>query len=119
MVVCGRSSVWVPYTDPGLPLAKAIREGVQQHMQEEGLPPKLVLLQNHGIIALGATSEAVLAITLMAEKAAAIFVGAAALGGPEFMRPEHVDRIASRPDEHERQQRLHLGEPLASDRNSL
>ena len=113
VVVCGRSSVWVPYTDPGLPLAKAIREGVQQHMQEEGLPPKLVLLQNHGIIALGATSEAVLAITLMAEKAAAIFVG------PEFMRPEHVDRIAFRPDEHELQQRLHLGEPLASDRNSL
>lgn len=119
VVVCGRSSVWVPYTDPGLPLAKAIREGVQQHLQEEGLPPKLVLLQNHGIIALGATSEAVLAITLMAEKAAAIFVGAAALGGPEFMQPEHVDRIASRPDEHERQQRLHLGEPLASDRKSL
>ena len=64
----------------GAPLAKAICEGVQQHMQEEGLPPKLVLLQNHGIIALGATSEAVLAITLMPEKAAAIFVGAAALG---------------------------------------
>ena len=88
-------------------------------MQEESVPPKLVLLQNHGIIALGATSEAVLAITLMAEKAAAIFVGAAALGGPKFMQPEHVDRIASRPDEHERQQRLHLGEHLASDRKSL
>ena len=69
-----------PYTDPGLPLAKAIREGVQQHMQEEGLPPKLVLLQNHGIIALG-DQRSRLAITLMAEKAAAIFVGAAALGG--------------------------------------
>ncbi len=53
VVVCGRSSVWVPYTDPGLPLAKAIREGVQQHMQEEGLPPKLVLLPWGGLSSCG------------------------------------------------------------------
>jgi hypothetical protein len=65
-------------------------------------------LQNHGLIAIGATSSAVLACVLMAAKAAEIFAGAAALGGPNFMAPKDVERIASRPDELYRQRQLNL-----------
>jgi hypothetical protein len=44
----------------------------------------------------------------MAEKAATIWLGAAALGGPVFMTPEHVARISGRPDEHHRRNILKL-----------
>lgn len=108
IVVCGAASVFVPYTDPGLPLAREIRDRTKTHMDRHGHAPRLVLLQNHGLIALGSTPQAVLAATLMAVKAAAIFMGAAALGGPVFLTPAHVDRIAGRADEAYRQAQLKL-----------
>jgi hypothetical protein len=49
-----------------------------------------------------------MACVLMATKAAEIFVGAAALGGPNFMNAKDVERIASRPDELYRQKQLNL-----------
>jgi hypothetical protein len=45
---------------------------------------------------------------LMAEKAAKIFVGAAALGGPVFFSNHNVERIAGRPDEAYRQRALKM-----------
>lgn len=108
IVCCGPASPLVPYTDPGLPLARAIRDAVQTHVGRFRAPPRVILLQNHGLIALGSTPAAVLAATLMAAKAAEIFLGAAALGGPEFLAPEQVARIAGRDDEHYRQQALGL-----------
>ena len=69
----------------------------------------MILLENHGLIALGGTPDAVLAATLMAVKAAEIFAGAAAISGePQFLTPEQVERIAGRPDEHYRQKALGL-----------
>lgn len=106
VVFCGPASVYVPYADPGLPLAWQIRERTRDFMNAHGHVPRLILLQNHGVIALGSTSEAVLASILMAEKAARIFAGAAAMGGPNFLLPQHVERIAGRPDEAYRQSRL-------------
>lgn len=70
--------------------------------------PRLILLQNHGLIALGATAPAVLSTVLMANKAATIFSGAAAMGGPTFLLPQHIDRITLRPDETHRQRQLGL-----------
>jgi len=103
VVCCGPQSVFIPYTDPGLPLAREIAERTRAFIEKEGYVPRLILLQNHGIIALGSTPEAVLACTLMASKASAIFMGATAMGGPNFMPSQHVERVASRPDEAHRQ----------------
>ncbi len=108
IVCCGVASVFVPYTDPGLKLARAIRHRTQQFIRKHGRQPRVILMQNHGIIALGKTWQAVLSATLMAEKAARIFVGAASLGGPVFMAPSQVLRIAGRPDEAYRQKALNL-----------
>ncbi len=108
VVVCGAASVFVPYMDPGLPLAREIRDRTRAFIEKHGHAPRLILLQNHGLIALGASPESVLATTSMAVKAAAIFMGAAALGGPVFLTPQHVDRIAGRSDEAYRQQQLKL-----------
>ncbi|MEO5917306.1 MAG: class II aldolase/adducin family protein [Luteolibacter sp.] len=107
IVCCGVESVFVPYTDPGLKLSQAIKLAVEEYIARLSRPPRIILLENHGIIALGATPEAVIASTLMAVKAAEIFAGAAAIAGePQFLTPEQVERIAGRPDEHYRQKAL-------------
>ncbi len=108
IVCCGPSSVLVPYTDPGAALARAIRDGVERHRETTGLIPRVILLENHGLIALGATPSAVLAATLMAAKAAAITLGACAAGGPRYLSAAEVHRIANRSDEHYRQKMLGL-----------
>ncbi len=107
VVCCGIESVFVPYTDPGLKLARAIRRAVVGYIGRLGRPPRIILLENHGSIAIGATTESVLAATLMCAKAAEIFMGAAAIGGvPHFLAPAQAVRIADRKDEHYRQEVL-------------
>jgi rhamnose utilization protein RhaD (predicted bifunctional aldolase and dehydrogenase) len=107
IVCCGIESVYVPYADPGLKLAQAIRRAVVAYISRLSRPPRIILLENHGLIAVGATSESVIAATLMCAKAAEIFAGAAAMGGlPRFLTPAQAVRIADRPDEHYRQRVL-------------
>ncbi len=108
IVCCGGASVFVPYTDPGLKLSQIIRTHCIEFTENHGVPPRVILLENHGIITLGATPAAVTAAMFMADKAARIFAGAAALGGPQFMTAEQVHRIANRLDEHYRQRALNL-----------
>ena len=108
IVCCDIASVFIPYTDPGLKLAQAIRDAVKKHLADFGRPPRVILMENHGIITLGRSVEAVLSAMLMAEKTAIIWLGAAALGGPNFMSPENVARISGRPDEALRRKILKL-----------
>ncbi len=109
VVCCGVESVYVPYADPGLKLAQRIRAETQAHIRRLARPPRLILLENHGLIALGSSPESVLASTLMAVKAAEILSGALATGAkPRFLTPAQVLRIAGRPDEHYRQKALGL-----------
>lgn len=111
IVCCGEQSVYVPYTDPGLKLAATIRAETKKFVRVHGQPPRVILLENHGLIALGSSAQAVIATTLMADKAARIFAGAVAANGgasPRFLSPEQVARIAGRPDEHYRRKMLKL-----------
>ncbi|MFN5805700.1 MAG: class II aldolase/adducin family protein [Opitutales bacterium] len=108
VVLCGTESVLVPYAEPGMALCRSIREQVVAFVRRTGREPRIILLANHGIIAVGPSPKAVLGSLLMAEKAAEIFAGAAALGGPVFLTPAQCDRIAGRPDEHYRQKLLGL-----------
>ena len=108
IVCCGSRSVLVPYVDPGLTLSQVIRDKTNAYVDEFGSPPRVILLQNHGLITIGKTPGAVKAAMLMAHKAAEIFVGAAALGGPVFMSDADVHRIANRIDEHYRQKALKM-----------
>jgi hypothetical protein len=77
-------------------------------MEEMGFAPRVILLENSDIITLGRSPDAVKAAMFMAEKAAKIFVGAAALGGPRFLSQENIGRILGRPDEHYRRRMLKL-----------
>ena len=108
IVCCGPASVFVPYTDPGLKLSQEIRKETTAYVERIGFVPRVILLENHGIITLGRSPDAVKAAMFMAEKAAKIFVGAAALGGPQFLSEENISRILGRPDEHYRRKMLRL-----------
>jgi rhamnose utilization protein RhaD (predicted bifunctional aldolase and dehydrogenase)/NAD(P)-dependent dehydrogenase (short-subunit alcohol dehydrogenase family) len=50
----GDDVLWVPYIDPGLPLARLIAERRREYQGRVGAPPpRVTLLQNHGIIVTG------------------------------------------------------------------
>jgi rhamnose utilization protein RhaD (predicted bifunctional aldolase and dehydrogenase) len=108
IVCCDVESVFIPYTDPGRKLAQAIRVETEKFIRNIGRPPRVILMENHGIITLGRSVEAVMSAMLMAEKTATVWLGAAALGGPKFMTPENVARISGRPDEALRRKMLKL-----------
>ena len=82
-----------------MPLARQVRDSIDRYVDEYHEIPKVVLMQNHGLIALGRTAQQVEDITAMAVKAARVLIGAYALGGPRFLTAENVDRIHTRPDE--------------------
>ncbi|GIV70303.1 class II aldolase/adducin family protein [Caldilinea sp.] len=106
IVVCGRYPAVVPYVDPGFALAKAVRAELRRYQDAHGVSPKLLLMVNHGITALGRTMQEALNITLMADKWARILLGTYALGGPNYMPDAEAARIDNRLDEHYRRRQL-------------
>jgi rhamnose utilization protein RhaD (predicted bifunctional aldolase and dehydrogenase) len=108
IVVCGRHVAVVPYVDPGLDLARAVRDKLRRFMVEHGKPPKLLLMVNHGPVALGQSAQEVMNIMLMADKWARVLIGAYALGGPSFLPESEAGRIDGRPDEDYRRRQLDL-----------
>ena len=110
IVVCGRAPVYVPYTDPGLPLARAVWAAVERHAGLFSQWPKVILLQNHGLIAFGQSAREVVDITAMAVKTAQVLLGTYALGGPQFLPASHVARLDARPDEEYRRRVLSMNQ---------
>jgi rhamnose utilization protein RhaD (predicted bifunctional aldolase and dehydrogenase) len=106
VVVCGADPLFLPYVEPGLPLARALRDALNTRAEA---PPKTMYLQNHGLVALGQSAREVLAITQMAVKAALIFGGALAAGGAVFLSEQQAAAIDRRLDE--RYRRTLLVEP--------
>lgn len=106
IVCCGPAVCYVEYTDPGLPLARHLRTRVEEFIDAQNMPPKVILMENHGFLAIGATARDIETITSMYVKTARILLGTYALGGPRFLTPENVARIHTRPDEHYRQKQI-------------
>lgn len=106
IVCCGPKYVWIPLTDPGAPLARVVSEQVKAFIEENGFLPKVILMQNHGMIALGPTTATVENATAMMVKTARIIQASYAAGGPNFLPDSFVERIFNRPDEKYREQLL-------------
>lgn len=106
IVVCGRHLAVVPYVDPGIRLAVALRKSLRQFMDEHDAAPKVILMVNHGPVVLGQTEREVLNIMLMLDKWASVLAGNYAVGGPQFLEEKISDRIENRPDEHYRRRAL-------------
>lgn len=106
IVCCGPRFVWIPLTDPGAPLARVVNQKVTEFIEENGFLPKVILMQNHGMIALGPTTATVENATAMMVKTARIIQASYAVGGPNFLPEAFVERIFNRPDEKYREQLL-------------
>lgn len=109
VVMLGRRQLLLPYVDPGLRLARAMRAGIVAFIAAEGTHPRVVYLRNHGLFALGSSTEDARQLTEIAVKVATVLQGAIAAGGPVFMTAEAVARIDGRPDEHYRRDMLSRG----------
>jgi rhamnose utilization protein RhaD (predicted bifunctional aldolase and dehydrogenase) len=99
IVVTGPEYAYVPYTDPGLPLALAVQNAIREFTGRTRRAPKILLMENHGVIALGATPRDVLNATRMLVKTCRILAQTLAAGGPRFLSAPQVQRIDRRPDE--------------------
>ena len=93
--LCGPRSLYVPYMDPGLSLAVELRYRLENYMNQWGDPPLTILLGNHGMIAMGATAEVVLAATGMMQKAARSYVTAQSCGGAMNLPDADVERLVA------------------------
>jgi ribulose-5-phosphate 4-epimerase/fuculose-1-phosphate aldolase len=87
---------------PGKPLLEEMKKSILAFVEEEGYFPKLILLQNHGIIVASASDKECVASTMMCEKSAEIFVGAKTLGQTNFLTEEQVSEIDKCPSEERR-----------------
>ena len=105
VVVVGRRALLVPYTDPGVVLARELRGRLAEHAEQFGVP-RAVYLGNHGMVALGATAVQTLQITEMADKAARVLATALSLGRVTPMPEAGVARIDTRADEQVRRAAL-------------
>src|SRR5437660_1179712 len=72
VVCCGPVSLLIAYVDPGLALAKKIRDELLSFQVQHGKLPRVILLENHGVITVGSSVQAVRAAMLMTVKAAEI-----------------------------------------------
>ena len=95
----GRKSCLVPYATPGKELREEIKKQIGYFVEEEEFFPKLILLENHGIITTGSTHTECIASTLMCEKSAEIFIGAKLLGQIKYLTEEEIAAVDKCPNE--------------------
>jgi rhamnose utilization protein RhaD (predicted bifunctional aldolase and dehydrogenase) len=98
----GKKSCVVPYAPPGEAILKLVEKQVSGFVDHEGFFPKLILLQNHGIITASTFKKDCAAATLMCEKSADIFIGAKLLGGVKFLSKQEVVDVDACPNENYR-----------------
>ena len=102
IVMMGQHQLLVPYVDPGLPLARAVRASMDDFAQTHGQMPKVIYLRNHGVFIAARDVQDAMDTTSMTVKVAAVLLGAIAAGGPVFLEEHDSMRIETRPDEHYR-----------------
>jgi len=98
-----REGASVVVADVNEKAVSGIRRETELFMKKHQSVPKVILMQNRGMTALGGSWQSMPASTLMSGKAAEIFLGAALLGGPLALSGEAITRTAARPDGRYRQ----------------
>ena len=95
----GKKSCLVPYATPGDDLTKLIKKYVSEFIINENCFPKLILLENHGIISCGKTIDECIIITEICEKSAEIFIDTINLGGINFLNEFEVEKLINNKEE--------------------
>lgn len=99
----GPQSAYASYWKPGKDLARAIKYEVDNFFIINKSYPKLILLENHGIIALGKTADECIAITETCEKAAEVFLGALSTGKIRYLSENSIQELLNDEQEKYRQ----------------
>jgi rhamnose utilization protein RhaD (predicted bifunctional aldolase and dehydrogenase) len=106
IVMCGTEPLIVPYLDPGFPLAAGVLRALREFQDRKGESPRIILMENHGVLSMGQTARQALNAMLMIDKWARILEGTYTFGGPKYLPEDVINRIETRPDEKYRRQRL-------------
>jgi rhamnose utilization protein RhaD (predicted bifunctional aldolase and dehydrogenase) len=101
--------LFVPYAQPGIDLGRVYYRSLREYADREGALPRLVLLANHGIVAIAPTAEGAEGITEMAVKGAAVRRIAYAVGGLAPLSTESVAKFVARDDVTERRANISAG----------
>jgi rhamnose utilization protein RhaD (predicted bifunctional aldolase and dehydrogenase) len=101
--------LFVPYAEPGLALGRLVHEGLRRRFDEVGELPRLVLLANHGIVAIADSAAGADGICEMAVKSAVVRQIALTAGGLQPLPPDSVAKFVQRDEVSERRQRLGRG----------
>ncbi|SDO49677.1 Class II Aldolase and Adducin N-terminal domain-containing protein [Nakamurella panacisegetis] len=107
-VVIGKP-LYVPYFSPGIDLGRAFYTALRNYADEQGQLPQLVLLGNHGIVAIAPTAAGVDGISSMAVKGAQVRSAAYAAGGVSPIPTDSVAKFFAREDISERRGKLEHG----------
>jgi rhamnose utilization protein RhaD (predicted bifunctional aldolase and dehydrogenase) len=99
ITLCGPAVLYIDWAQPGLDLAKKVSARIEKFKAKYDMPPRIIVMQNHGLIALGQNSVQVENMTHMFVKACRIRHGTFSVGGPQFLHERDVNRIFDRPDE--------------------
>jgi rhamnose utilization protein RhaD (predicted bifunctional aldolase and dehydrogenase) len=100
------SALYVPYAQPGIDLGRVFLSALREYFSTHDDLPSLVLLGNHGIVALADTTDGVEAVTEMAYKGAQVRLQALAAGGAMPLSSEAVKSYFEREDMAERRRNL-------------
>jgi rhamnose utilization protein RhaD (predicted bifunctional aldolase and dehydrogenase) len=98
VVVIGRRALLVPYSDPGVVLARVVRGRLADHARQWGMP-RVIYLGNHGLFVLGSSAAQALQLTEMADKVSRVLVATLSFGTVVPMTEESAERIDTRDDE--------------------
>ena len=107
-VVIGRP-LFVPYATPGIALGRIYATALREYVGTHRALPQLVLLANHGIVAIAPTAAGVEAVSTMAVKGARVRATAYAVGGVAPLSDEDVEKFFARDDIAERRTNLAQG----------
>ncbi len=107
-VVIGRP-LFVPYATPGIDLGRIYVRALRDYAERHAALPQLVLLANHGIVAIAPTTAGVEAVSTMAVKGARVRATAYAVGGVAPLTEEQVSTFFARDDIDERRDNLAHG----------
>jgi L-fuculose-phosphate aldolase len=90
VVFNGSKTCLVPYAKPGEELTELVKLHVDSFIKTEGYFPKLILLENHGVIACGSSIKECTIITDICEKAAEVYIKSLGIGNVHFLSEEQV-----------------------------
>lgn len=81
------TSLWRPplfarFAPPGQALAREVQRAMNAYRRRHSGPPSFILLEGHGLAAIGDTPQAVLDTTALVDKMARTLLGTFTLGGP-------------------------------------